>query len=173
MTHPPKYVLGFAFDESLKHVVLLQKVKPAWAAGMWNGLGGKIEGTDASPHDAMEREFKEECGVLVPAENWQHLGAFERPEWYVECFCTRTDDIFAACTVEKEKITIYPVAQFLANTVLEPDTHSGLECAWLVPYARRFLLKPEARNQFTSSLIESLSEPEIGPSSGGRKSPRP
>lgn len=61
-----RYVLGFAFDEALRHVVLLQKAKPAWAAGMWNGLGGKIEpGEDAV--GAMSREFREECGVLIPS----------------------------------------------------------------------------------------------------------
>lgn len=149
----PQYVLGFAFNESLSHVVLLQKHKPAWAAGMWNGLGGKIDPEDTTAYAAMEREFREECGVLVPADNWLSLGAFQRPEWFVECFCTRTDDIFAAKTMETEPITIYPVAEFMVKTVTEPEMYSGLECGWLVPYARRFLLKPDARNEFNSSPL--------------------
>lgn len=145
-----RYVLGFAFDDALSHVVLLQKAKPAWAAGMWNGLGGKIEPGEA-PADAMAREFQEECGVLIQPSSWKHLGTFERPDWHVECYCSKTDDVFAAKTVEKEPVTVFPVHEFLVKTVLEEDLYSGLECAWLVPYARRFLLKPEMHNTFRSA----------------------
>ena len=148
------YVLGFAFDESLRHVVLLQKRKPAWAAGMWNGLGGKVEEGELGMN-AMSREFNEECGVMIPPDRWKLMGAFQRQGWFVECFAVKTDEIFSARKMEAEDIKIYPVHEFLANTVLEESTHSGLECAWLVPYARRFLLKPNMHNEF-------ISIPEIG-----------
>lgn len=161
------YALGFAFDETLRHVVLLQKAKPEWAAGMWNGLGGKVEHGE-TPLQAMEREFEEECGVLIPQDNWLTLGAFQRPGWFVQCFVARTNAIFQASTVEAEKITIYPVHEFMANTILEEETHSGLECAWLVPYARRFLLHPDRHNEFTSAPA-AWPEPDVRP----MKQPRP
>lgn len=162
------YVLGFAFDESLSHVVLLQKLKPAWAAGMWNGLGGKIETQDQTPYHAMQREFMEECGVLIAAHEWQYLGAFTRPEWNVKCFCSQSDKIFDAKTMEKEQVTVYPVQDFMVKTITQPDLHGGLECAWLVPYARRFLLKPELRNDFKSSLLagDPAMMPPTPPSKG-------
>lgn len=143
------YVLGFAFSEDLRHVVLLEKAKPEWAAGMWNGLGGKQEKGE-TPVQAMVREFMEECGVHIPGEEWKLMGAFQRQGWFVECFCARSDEVFKAVTKEKERVTVYPVHEFLANTVLKEETHSGLECAWLVPYARRFLLKPDLHNEFAS-----------------------
>lgn len=147
------YALGFAFDETLRHVVLLKKAKPEWAAGMWNGPGGKVEPGE-TPLEAMVREFKEEAGVLIPQNQWLTLGAFQRPGWFVQCFAARTNAIFQAQTMEKEKVTIYPVHEYLANTILEEDTHSGLECAWLVPYARRFLLHPDRHNEFVSVPVD-------------------
>lgn len=161
------YVLGFAFDQDLKHVVLLEKAKPEWAAGMWNGLGGKLEPGETGI-EAMVREFKEECGVDVPEGSWKLMGAFQRQGWFVECFCARTDDIHDAKTMEAERVTVYPVHEFLANTVLQEETHSGLECAWLVPYARRFLLKPEMHNEFIS--VPVMGEDAPAPRA---RSPRP
>ena len=40
---------------------------------MWNGIGGKIDETDDTPLDAMNRECLEETGIkLVPAEKFKH-----------------------------------------------------------------------------------------------------
>jgi hypothetical protein len=36
-----KYVLGFMFDEELRNVALIRKIKPKWQEGKWNGIGGK------------------------------------------------------------------------------------------------------------------------------------
>lgn len=85
-----KYVVGFMFDASMSHVALIRKNKPAWQAGLLNGIGGKVEpGEEAI--NAMCREFGEEAG-LWPAD-WTHFcsmagtnndgGSFE-----VECFYT-------------------------------------------------------------------------------------
>jgi 8-oxo-dGTP pyrophosphatase MutT (NUDIX family) len=35
--------LGFIFDTTLEHVLLVHKNSPAWQAGLINGPGGKIE----------------------------------------------------------------------------------------------------------------------------------
>lgn len=161
----PRYVLGFGFSQDLRKVVLCEKVKPSWAAGMWNGLGGGIEPGEAS-HDAMSREYREECGVLIPPQEWLLFGAFTRPGWYVECFAARTDAILEARTVEKERITIYPVHEFLANTVLDEELHSGLEASWLVGYARRFLLKPDMRNTFQSVPYDAYVPAPLPPAGG-------
>lgn len=102
------------------------------------------------------------------------MGAFERTDWHVECFCARTDAVFAARTVEKEIVTVYPVHEFLAKTVLEEDLYSGLECAWLVPYARRFLLKPEMHNTFISVPAPGLdAAAEAKPEDAVRRRPKP
>lgn len=67
-----KYVCGFLFQDKLHTVVLIQKVKPEWQAGLLNGVGGKIEPGE-SAHEAMTREFCEETGLNVPANLWNEF----------------------------------------------------------------------------------------------------
>lgn len=70
------YVLGFAFNPASDSVLLIKKVRPDWQAGLYNGVGGKIE-PDEDHSDAMQREFYEETGILTRADSWkrfaQHL----------------------------------------------------------------------------------------------------
>lgn len=67
------YVVGFLFSEDLRHVALIRKNRPAWQAGKYNGVGGKIEPFDSSSLAAMTREFFEETGVEVPQHEWNHF----------------------------------------------------------------------------------------------------
>lgn len=46
-----QYVLGFMFSNLMNNVVLLQKQKPNWQKGLWNGVGGKVESGE-EPIDA-------------------------------------------------------------------------------------------------------------------------
>ena len=55
------YVLGFIFNREENKVLLVQKKRPEWQAGHWNGIGGKIE-KDETPLLAMEREGHKETG---------------------------------------------------------------------------------------------------------------
>ncbi len=64
-----KYVLGIAFNESLDSVVLLQKNRPSFLAGKWNGVGGHIEANETSLI-AMQREFKEETDIDTDVTQW-------------------------------------------------------------------------------------------------------
>ena len=50
--------------------LLISKKRPAWQAGMLNGIGGKIEPGE-NPLQAMIRECKEECNLDI--ENWEVL----------------------------------------------------------------------------------------------------
>jgi len=62
------YVLGFVFNRYRDKVLLIEKKRPAWQAGHWNGIGGKIEDvvprrygrTFETPGEAMVRECLEE-----------------------------------------------------------------------------------------------------------------
>ncbi len=55
------FVLGLVFNYSKDRVLLIEKRRPAWMAGKWNGIGGHIE-KDETPMAAMHREATEECG---------------------------------------------------------------------------------------------------------------
>lgn len=65
-----EYVLGFAFDEGKKAVVLILKDRPDWQKGKYNGIGGKVELSDESLLHAMIREFYEETGVVTETQDW-------------------------------------------------------------------------------------------------------
>lgn len=67
-----KYVVGFMFDESMSNVALIRKNKPAWQAGLLNGIGGKIEGEEPAVK-AMVREFNEEAGMLTFVGTWTNF----------------------------------------------------------------------------------------------------
>ena len=63
-----EYVCGFAFDDLAEGVALIQKKRPAWQRGKWNGIGGHVEPGEFSLA-AMAREFREEAGVEV--DGWE------------------------------------------------------------------------------------------------------
>jgi len=72
-----RYVLGFMFDRDYAEVALILKNRPAWQAGKWNGIGGKIEG-DETPHAAMVREFTEETYLVGTRDLHENLIV---PDW--------------------------------------------------------------------------------------------
>ena len=74
-----RYVLGFCFLPDWT-CVLIEKTKPDWQSGLVNGLGGSIEPGETI-HEAMVREFREECGVDTHQKQWRHCLTFGTSEW--------------------------------------------------------------------------------------------
>jgi 8-oxo-dGTP pyrophosphatase MutT (NUDIX family) len=72
-----EYVLGFLFSPNKKKVVLIEKKRPAWQAGLYNGVGGHVEARDPTPSHAMYREFYEETGFRFKPERWNLLKVME------------------------------------------------------------------------------------------------
>lgn len=69
-----KYVCGFLFDKYRNNVVVIQKNRPEWQKGLFNGVGGKIEYGETSLQ-AMQREFKEEAGLNI--DDWTEFCIYE------------------------------------------------------------------------------------------------
>lgn len=90
------YVLGFAFNDY--QVLLIEKQKPAWQKGLYNGLGGHIE-KDETPIAAMVREFKEECGIDTNESDWELYAEMKGDDW--DCKCFRALNTFALCDAKK------------------------------------------------------------------------
>ncbi len=64
----PDMCVGFLFStKNTIKVLLLEKDKPQWMKGKFNGVGGKIESGE-SAHEAMRREFVEEIGFDISWE---------------------------------------------------------------------------------------------------------
>lgn len=90
-----EWVVGFLIDIKFNDVVLINKTKPPWMAGMLNGVGGKVE-PDEAPVDAMWREFEEETDLLV--HGW---------EPFVRMTAVSTEDRSGHITSEQGVIHFY------------------------------------------------------------------
>jgi len=115
------YVLGFAFNESMKQVVLVKKNRPDWQAGKYNGIGGKIEEGECAT-DAMVREFKEETNVYIKHVEWKDFGYIyglhNKESFRIWCFRTVTNDVLQVETTTDEEIFVMPVSDALRLTLV-------------------------------------------------------
>lgn len=85
-----KYVVGFAYWNDC--VLLIHKQKgPPYVIGTWNGIGGKIEGSE-SAQEAMSREFREETGIDTYEDSWSHFATMTGPDYVLECLSCNLDD---------------------------------------------------------------------------------
>lgn len=138
-----RYVCGFAFHSpghERPRVVLIRKVKPEWQAGRLNGVGGKME-LGESPQEAMAREFFEEAGVQIPAEDWQVFSVMRFPD--AEVFFLRTEH--AACENAKtQTVWSSELKQHITEKIEHrlvrgideiADHHIMPNCRWAIPMA--------------------------------------
>tara|TARA_B100000700_G_scaffold331796_1_gene468920 strand:- start:28939 stop:29340 length:402 start_codon:yes stop_codon:yes gene_type:complete len=100
-----KYVLGFAFNNDLTHVVLIKKNRPDFLKNKLNGVGGKIEPNE-NIEEAMVREFKEETGIITKENEWRDCGEISDNYFFVKSFYVKLDNYrFNGCsTQESEEI---------------------------------------------------------------------
>lgn len=124
------YVVGLAFDTDGVRVALIHKqTGPACVLDRWNGVGGKIDPGEL-PHQAMEREFREETGVSIPAKAWHGMGQLVDLEqgYRVHFFFTRHDDVLQVRTQTSEVVRL-----FWVENIPWRDTMHNL--AWMIPLA--------------------------------------
>jgi 8-oxo-dGTP pyrophosphatase MutT (NUDIX family) len=117
------YAVGFVFNKTTKRVLLIKKVKPEWAIGKWNGIGGKIESTDLSPYNAMLRESLEETGHNYP---FKHCVTFTCPGGTVFVFAAflNTEHI-PFLQMEDEPLQVWDIEDLPAKLM-----NSG---KWIIP----------------------------------------
>lgn len=106
------YVLGYMFSNSCRSVCLIKKNRPVAMAGLWNGVGGKIEHNETSL-DAMIREFNEETGVLYT--KWRKYTVINGDDFSITIFYCHTDDIYRCSTITDEEVLIFPVYNLPKN----------------------------------------------------------
>lgn len=126
-----EYVCGFMFSHERSMVALIEKKRPAWQAGKFNGIGGKIE-VGETPHMAMAREFFEETGYATRADDWRavcvlthasrdglvHFFAADIPSTATAALASMTDERVLWCP-----------AHYLAGLPVLWNLH------WLIPMA--------------------------------------
>ena len=120
-----EYVAGFLFDTTRERVVLIEKKKPPWQAGLHNAVGGKIK-TGEQPRDAMVREFREETGLSV--YDWSEFCFLHhtKDEWGVRFFMG-IGAVNEIKQMEDEKPDVFNIHS------LPPTVISHLH--WLIPLA--------------------------------------
>ncbi len=127
------YVCGFMFSEDRQLVALIEKQKPDFLKGLWNGIGGKIEHSEVleeAPGLAMAREFLEETGVATKISEWelfcQHTWSNGNEVWFFKCF---SDKVYNVKTMEKEPVRMVRIVY--ANRYM----HLKENLRWLIPMA--------------------------------------
>ncbi len=121
------YVLGFLFTNN-GGVWLIRKSKPEWQAGFLNGIGGKIEPNETAIN-AMQREFIEEAGLIIPQNDWYCYATISDDKTYeVHCYCAYSDA--TATTMTDEHVKLCYTASLPSNVI--PNLR------WLIPMALSF-----------------------------------
>jgi len=121
------YVLGFVFNRNRDKVLLIEKNRPDWAAGHWNGIGGKVEheinGRLETPDEAMLRECAEE--MKMDGAGFEHVitmlcdgGTF----FVYRTFCNKDEIPFTQ--IEDEILKVWPVAHLPENLMAS--------CKWMI-----------------------------------------
>lgn len=139
-----RHVLGYAFaldplGQYPATVLLIHKKRPAFLAGMWNGIGGKIEPGETGLQ-AMVREFKEECGITTRQKEWERIAHAAYPSVdsqmdVYRCFLpisqllryrTMTDEVVCHFDVDrvledggKSRLTITQEAQYFIPMAID------------------------------------------------------
>jgi ADP-ribose pyrophosphatase YjhB (NUDIX family) len=122
------YVLGFAFTRDHEGVLLIQKAKPKEQVGLLNGIGGKVEASDATSYDAMVREFREETGLTLT--EWLKFATLHTPNVTMECFRTSSELLYQARmelnTECAEPVSMYAVSRVLRESYYATGKRKGV-----------------------------------------------
>lgn len=79
------FTLGFIFDPELKRVALIEKQRPDWQRGHYNGVGGKIEPGETSIA-CIVREVREESGLTTTEGDWTHVASLSADDWAMDVY---------------------------------------------------------------------------------------
>lgn len=142
-----KYVAGFLFDETCEGVALIEKQKPEWQKGLFNGIGGKVEDGETY-EEAMEREFEEETGVTIFKDEWKFLCEISGKDYTVKFYYGITDKLANCATMEGEKVLIISPEDLHNWKVID-------NLRWLIPLAiDRITQYSPTISLITSTILE-------------------
>ena len=116
------YVLGLVFNYDHSEILLVEKLRPDWQKGRWNGIGGKIE-EEETPGDAMLRECGEETDHKY---DFEHKILFTCPGGTVYVYAaTGTGPHIRFTQVEDEKLQ--------AHKLYNLPTTMMANMRWIIP----------------------------------------
>lgn len=157
-------VVGFAFDIQQDSMVLIVKSHPQWMAGKLNGVGGGVEAGE-TPNEAMAREFEEETGVPIAAEEW-HLFHYEDRHDGAKLYFFATNIFGVAAFADTPKSSDEAIVKFKITEWLQ-GRHRALpqlyNLDYLVPMAYIYLAYPQHRYDVWRRPQLAKMRPETSP----------
>lgn len=134
------YVCGFFVSGNT--LSLIKKNKPEWQKGKLNGLGGKIEEGETS-QEAMQREFREEAGLDIPASSWKHRITLKGKDFCVHFFVAfewhldkSYSEYMVTSNCSEGEIAYYPFSTIHAQPDLIPNLR------WIIPFCLQTQFSP-------------------------------
>lgn len=120
-----RYALGFVQSLNGERVLLIQKNRPVFLAGLYNGVGGHIEEGE-TPLQAVARECEEEADLRISDDSWTQMGVISDGESFeVHVFSARFD-ITKALARTDEPLQIFDMAE-VHRIALAPSAREVLE----------------------------------------------
>ena len=126
------YVLGLIFNSDKSQILLINKKRPDWQLGMWNCIGGKIDETDDTPLNAMNRECIEETGMNLSGDvrmsnGFIHCITLVCPGGTLYVYANRLfGSVIPFKQIEDEKLQVFPVDS------LPEKLMNNLQ--WIIPF---------------------------------------
>jgi len=100
------YSCGLIFDDSKQNVMLIQKRRPAWQNGLFNGIGGHVEEGE-TPLECMYREAKEES--TINNTYWRFLAVYKTSSFEVHFFWTEEPDLNKIRPLTDEQLHVFSI----------------------------------------------------------------
>lgn len=135
------YVIGLVFNNDREQVLLIEKLKPNWMRGRWNGIGGKIEEGEL-PIEAMHGESLEETGC---DHDYKHCLTFVCPGGTV--FVYKAISGFHNIPykqIENEKLKCFDIEN-LPEKLMD-------NLRWMIPFCLSSIQMPIVVHQLTGGV---------------------
>lgn len=143
--------LGFIFTPDLQQVLLILKNRPAFAAGKYNGVGGKHE-VNESDQACQSREVREEAGISILESAWQTVAHIEWREWDGAVLAAMWDGEMN----QVQSLTDEPVSWYSVNALPE---NCMPNLFWMIPLAKDALLERKKQHQPQELYIQASYSP--------------
>ncbi len=115
-----EYVNGFMLDPKTHTVLFIEKQRPIFQKGKWNGIGGKIERGE-TPAQAMVREFREETGVTTEQAHWQHTLSLYGADFVVHFFRNLVSEFPRFATTTDERVGLHQLEDIYVRFECDRD----------------------------------------------------
>lgn len=145
--------LGFVFTPDFEQVLLILKNRPDFAAGKYNGVGGKHE-PDETDQACTSREVWEEAGIKIAEDAWTTVAHIEWVGWDGGVLATVWGGNPSKVTSKTdEPVSWHSLSDLPANCMTN--------LYWLIPLAKDALLEKEKQQRPRNLYVQVVYKPLV------------